>query len=233
MIIFRSFQVVGFLLLILWGNVLYGACSNILNSNVQLRLTETSLNTEEAVKNFHLSEVDFHQMVAGLKMGDNMLFKQIFLAQAEETIGYLKGKYNAQHDDAYDAFIESLITFRQRILDDKVAYGNLRFLLTRMASQHYLKLIGKQLESPKIDQLENLVDEEDETRYSEEQIKILAKVLLELKDGCRELLKMNYFDGMKLNDISEKLGKSAASVRKQKERCKQTLIELFNKSYNG
>ncbi len=185
---------------------------------------------ELSVKNFGLSEDEFDHLLLALKDGDMSIFKSIFLSHSADCINYLQIKYDANYDDAYDAMVDTLLNYRQRLVEDKISYGNLRFLFLQMASQHYMRMLklDKKLayEEPNL----NLIEaEQDEVLFSDEQLGILKKAWNELKGPCQELLKMNYYDGLKLSKIAEKLNKSHGSVRKQKERCKESLINIFNR----
>lgn len=182
----------------------------------------------QSIKNFDLSEDDFESLLKDLKGGNNQLFKSIFLSHSEDCMKFLKIKFNASHDDAYDAMIDTLIMFRQRLVDGKAAYGNLRFLFLQMASQHYVRVMKEQgrlvSTEPSVD-----IDYEIETeRYEDDQIETLNKAWNRLNESCRDLLKMNFYDGMKLNEIASKTNRSYQAIRKQKERCKDSLVKLYN-----
>ncbi|MBK8392846.1 MAG: sigma-70 family RNA polymerase sigma factor [Saprospiraceae bacterium] len=80
--------------------------------------------------------------------------------------------------------------------------------------------------------MELLQDDEDDQPYNEQQLEALERAFKNLNELCSELLLLNYYQGLKLSAIAEKLERSPDAVRKQKERCKQSLIELFNKEYH-
>lgn len=77
-------------------------------------------------KNFGLTEASFEQMVQDLKMNDTLLFKQVFLKQFKETMNYVKREYGADHEDAHDATMDTLLEFRKLFVEGKLKYGNLR-----------------------------------------------------------------------------------------------------------
>ena len=90
-------------------------------------------------KNFGLSSGEFDQMVADLKKNDTSFFKQVFLKHFENCLNFLRKKYRANYDDAYDATMDTLLEFRRLLVEEKLRYGNLRYLFTRMASQIYIR----------------------------------------------------------------------------------------------
>ncbi|HOY14460.1 MAG TPA: sigma-70 family RNA polymerase sigma factor [Saprospiraceae bacterium] len=208
------------------------AADHSLKSVYQYKEDVPNPNSDLASKNFNLSQQTFEELLEALQNGDNQLFKQAFLAQANDVISNLKSKYKAEHNDAYDAFLDTLLVFRSRMLDGKVSYGNLRFLLLQMSSQHYLRMVGKKTDELTETAMEFLQDEEDEKPYNEQQLEALERAFKKLNELCSELLLLNYYQGLKLSAIAEKLERSPDAVRKQKERCKQSLIELFNKEYH-
>lgn len=184
------------------------------------------------VKNFNLSEEEFYQLLHDLKSGETTLFKQIFLSHAKDCISYLQMKYRASYNDAYDAMLDTMIVYRKRLLEDKISYGNLRFLFLQMASQHYHRMIKSEKQHEEIEHFEdNLMNEENSSQYDEIQLKNLEKALENMEGDCKEILILNYYKNLKLNDIAEKLGKNYDALRKQKERCVNVLIKIFN-SYN-
>lgn len=181
--------------------------------------------TPELAKNFQLSENQFEDLLMKLHEGDNALFKQVFTAHASDCIQYLKVTYRAEHDEAYDAMLDTMISFRQRLVDGKVKYGNLRFLFLQMASQHFVRLQTQKSKTVSTDQFEDSIEEE--VNITEGQLKMLESAWTQLGDLCRQLLKMNFYDGLKLNEIALKMEKSDVAIRKQKERCLEQLKTTY------
>lgn len=184
------------------------------------------------IKNFGLSKIDFERMLTTLSLGDNELFKTIFLVQSDICIRHLQIKYNAPYDLAYDTMIDTMINFRKRLIDNKVEYGNLKFLFLQMASQEYVRTVKKENKYTNLETKYSDFEEEERTTYNEDQIKTLAKAWLKLKSECQELLRLNYYGGLKLKEIAEMNNERYDVLRKNKQRCKEALIKLFNKESN-
>lgn len=176
-------------------------------------------------KNFGLDTKEFDRLVEALKRGNTDLFKSIFQNHFRDCVSYIQRKYSATYDDAYDASMTTILVFRKRLVEDKIAYGNLRFLFTKMASQHYIKA-AKSVSTASIDNVE--ISDSEEDAINDEDIQKLSLAWNRLDDACKELLQMNYYGGMKLAEIALQLNKSATAIRKQKERCKSKLINLFH-----
>ncbi len=181
--------------------------------------------TSNMAKNFGLSEEDFNLIVSQLKTNETAFFERIFLSHFSECVLYIQKNYSASYDDAYDATMETMIIFRERLVSHKIRYGNLRYLFTKMATQVFLKDI-KAYQSRDVyeDDLEEKtmpVDQDD--------LKTLQKSWPELGEACQGLLKNYFYGKLKLTEIADIEGKTSATVRKQKERCLQRLKVLFTK----
>lgn len=176
-------------------------------------------------KNFDLSEDEFENLRAGLKTGDDSLFERIFLSHFSDCLAYLKSKFNISQEEAYDASMDTMLEFRRYLIEDKIKYGNLRFLFTRMAAQRWMKLNKKEALVDTTDEIPEMLDLSQV--HSDEELAILDKSWEKLSIECKNLLKQFYYDKIKLSAIAENIGKNASSLRKQKERCVNTLRNNF------
>lgn len=179
-------------------------------------------------KNFGLSEDKFKQMQQELKHGKDSLFERIFLNHFSSCIDYLKFNKNLSHEDAYDTSMDTMLEFRMHLIAEKIEYGNLRFLFTRMAVQRFLKTKKRGEKIETTDELPEML--ELAQSYSDEDLGILELAWNKLNADCKELLKRFYYDNVKLTDLALILGKNASTLRKQKERCTNTLRMNFKAS---
>ena len=175
-------------------------------------------------KNFGLSEANFNVMLKELKEGNDALFEKIFLNHFQSCQIYLQRKYSASSEDAFDASMHTLLEFHDLLKAGKLAYGNLRFLFTKMATQVYLKWIKKENKTSSIEEID-LPEPHDE--LDDESYMVLELAWEKLHDNCRDLLKKFYYDGITLSQIAEDNGRSSSALRKQKQRCIEKLRELF------
>ena len=192
------------------------------SDNVNFAVLESKALKRSMDNNFGLTERSFNDLCSELRAGDETLFEVIFLEHFNDCVLFLKKKYNIDHTIAYDVSMDTLLQFRQKLIQAKINYGNLRFLFTSMAGQIDLKTLRSK---KKTENLSSLYDSED----LEEDYLILEKALQDLGDGCKKLLKQNIYDGLELKEIAKVYGKSAAAIRKQKERCINRLRLLFAK----
>ena len=177
------------------------------------------------IKNFGLSQDRFDTLVADLKRNETEFLEKIFLAHFQECMAYLKREYKANHEDAYDATMETLLAFRKRLVEGKVEYGNLRFLFTKMSTQIYMKN-QKSFQIQELNQSESATVEEplfDDPEHME----TLQDCWNDLEAPCQQLLTWHFYGKMRLTEIAEQEQKTSAAIRKQKERCLQKLKQIF------
>lgn len=177
-------------------------------------------------KNFGLTPHAFDHMVGQLRQGDEQLFEQVFLQHFDACMSYLQKFCGAAHTDAYDASMDALLEFCRRLQQGKIQYGNLRFLFTQMAKQIYFK---KQRKQERLAPVEGLESWEAPPVVDTEELHVLDQAWAQLCSDCQDLLRQFYHAGISLKEIAEETNKSAAAVRKQKQRCVEKLRTLFVK----
>lgn len=176
-------------------------------------------------QNFGLSEEAFYEMLAQLKKGDETLYERIFLNHFDACMKFVERKYNASHNDAYDASMDTMLVFCRKLKQGTIEYGNLRFLFTQIAGQIYLKMVKK---NKKIDTIAGLEIEDEMSGYDQESFKILSQAFDKMGERCSELIKQFYYNEQSLKEIAEQNNKTAVAVRKQKQRCMEKLRDFFN-----
>ncbi|MEM9545649.1 MAG: sigma-70 family RNA polymerase sigma factor [Bacteroidota bacterium] len=162
-----------------------------------------------------------------LKNGKEQLFEQIFLAHFESCQHYLISNHKASFELAYDITMDTLIQFRQRILTDKVSYGNLRYLFTVMASQNLIKHHKKNQK----ERLESFIIGDSQTK-PEIVYEALSNAWNELEPESKKVLEEFYYNKTPLIKIANKLGISDSTMRKKKQRCLEKLRNLFMHKYS-
>lgn len=165
-------------------------------------------------------------MVAELRLGNPLLFERIFLRHFETGLTYLVQNDGAPYDQAYDSMMEALLHFRARLVAGKIRYGNLRYLLTRMARQEYLRRFRQ-------DQYLSTVPEGMDPaappgdNIPEEEFDLLDRAFNSLGSECKSLLRDFYYNHRSLKEIAESEERTAVAVRKQKSRCVEKLKKYY------
>ena len=178
-------------------------------------------------KNFGLTQERFEELLTALQDGDEQLFEQVFLSHFDSCMQYLMRNYKATHADAYDVTMDTLLVFHKRMKAGKIAYGNLRFLFTQMAGQHYRRWIKK--EAIASEQIGILEYDLPALNLDKSDMQIFDFAWDQLGNNCKTILKAFYYDNTSLNDLATKKDKKPAAIRKQKQRCIEKLRVLFHK----
>ena len=181
-------------------------------------------------KNFDLTEEKFEDLVRRLKQGDNSLLEQVFLIHFDSCIRYVQKKFSCVYDEAYDVSMEALLLFRQKLVDEKIKYGNLHFLFTQMAIQIMIKKNAKKRRELDHEAIILSRGTEYDSEPDEESYRQLQKSWNELGLACQDLLRKIYYGKMRLNQIAKDEQKTDAAIRKQKQRCIGKLRNLLTKN---
>lgn len=183
---------------------------------------------QQMSQNFSLTPAGFQELITYLQQGDDRLFEQVFLSHFNACKRYLQNQYGATAENAHDAAMDAMLSFCERLTQGKIQYGNLRFLFTQMASHIYLRWIKKEKRYTAFNEIDS---PEKPVVFSRELLNLLDKVWETLCEDCQQLLRDNYHNNLKLNEIAALLEKSHSAVRKQKQRCIEKLRDGFRKYY--
>jgi RNA polymerase sigma factor (sigma-70 family) len=198
------------------------------NDNDDLtRKNQTVLQLVPSHQNFGLTKVEFEAVVDKLKQGDESLFERIFLSHFEDCISFLVKHYKVGYEIAYDIAMDTLIEFRQKLMSDKISYGNLKYLYTKIAGQIYLKSLAK--ENKIKNGISDAIENEDEL---EEKLTALKDAWSTMDADDRKLLENFYYLDIPLNKIAEVEKKTDSALRKQKQRAVEKLRQIFFTIYN-
>jgi RNA polymerase sigma factor (sigma-70 family) len=197
-------------------------------SSILKKLTKYEVDSlnKHMSKNFGLSESDFKLIITQLKVNETKFFELVFTSHFADCTSFIQKNYKASYDDAYDATMDAIIEFRERLVNQKISYGNLRYLFTKMASQIYMKK-AKKFQNREINESDL---SEPVQAVDEDELSILNKAWDELGNNCQNLLRNHFYAKLKLSEIAEIEQKSSSSIRKQKERCMNRLKLLFTKN---
>lgn len=188
----------------------------------KLKIIETS----STKRNFGLTEEQFLQFAAKTKNGDESLFLHISNTHFDHCINFLKGKFKLGEDDAYDVCLDAMLKFRSKILKDKIKYGNLSYLFTRMASNVFL---DRKRQSAKVSQAIKFFTEDDGSYKMNENhfMDVLDYSMNLLDHENKELLDRLYYEEKDIHEISKKMKVSYPALRKRKQRMLEKLKSLF------
>lgn len=179
--------------------------------------------------NFNLTEETFNQLKEQLRRGDETLFETIFLAHFKDCMSYLEHQFRMPKDKSYDVTMDALLAFRRKLLEGKIRYGNLRFLFTQLASHLYLKEVGRAPSKDLKKEVQALMNE-DRYELDDHERERLRRAWARLGEGCKDLLKWVYYYNAMIKDVAQAKEVSAATLRKQKQRCVDKLKTFFKEA---
>ncbi len=181
-------------------------------------------------KNFGLSKEEFGDLLYELKNGNESLFEEIFLNNFQNTCLFIKNKCNIEYDKAYDITMNTLLEYRIRLLDDKITYGNLRYLFRQMAYHNFVKTVREKKKAEKVVPLKIEVDEDLVSR-ERKMDELLDAAYKALESGCKNLLDKFYFLSVSYEEIAKEENVSNQTIRKRKERCLNKLKKLISSQF--
>lgn len=176
--------------------------------------------------NFGLERAEFDRLVLCIQQGDESFLDKVFREQLELSISFLQKKFGIHRSEAYDICMDTLLVFRTKLKNGKLAYGNLRYLYTRMASNKYIdhkKGSQRLIYAVRHHYQANTGSEQVDSHL----ITILKEALIELKTPQQKFIEKIYFSEHKREDLLHEYGLSASAFRKRKQRALEKLRGKF------
>jgi len=151
--------------------------------------------------------------------------------QLPESMAYLQNRFHIDRDTAYDICMDTFIVFREKLLADKIVYGNLRYLFTRMCQNHF---IDRQKKKNRVQTVIDTFQEGSESMENDEDtfFLVLNSAIDQLEPEQKKLLKAIYYSGKKMNEIADELNISYDLIRKKKQRILKKLRTLYFETSN-
>jgi DNA-directed RNA polymerase specialized sigma24 family protein len=183
--------------------------------------------TKVIQQNFGISEQQYLYCIDQAQYGDNSLLKLVFIDQYNKCAEYLINTLNLDESEARDISMDALLKFWDKFLNSKLRYGNLKYLLTKMAFQLSVKY--------KVDRRKekmNLINiHYDENSTNDYCIECLLKSFSNLKPVHQQLLQSYYIDDISMVEYAKKENVDEATIRKRKQRAVEMLKQEFYKLY--
>lgn len=187
-----------------------------------------------------MGEKELLKLRNALVNGDNSSLAFIFDKHADFCIENLVHKNGCLRQDAEDIFVDSMLIFRENILNGKITYlTNVRnYLYTICKNQYFAKLQKSSLREKKLREIvgneeqqinENPLIKTEEVSEKEEMIQLANEAFELLNEKCKSVLNLFYIQKLSLKEIAEKTGISNAGVVKtNKYRCLGKLSKLID-----
>ena len=177
--------------------------------------------------NFGLSVDRYSQLVDKLKIGDESLLRHIAQNHFDSCIKYLMHNCKVSESQAYDLCLDTMLIFRNKLLADKITYGNLNYLYTRMAKNALVDKIKKDKRIQTAVDLFTIHDSSDDNENEKQMFEVLEESMSELDEGSHTLIKEIYFSDKDIHQVAEQQNISYATLRKRKQRLLEKLKGLI------
>lgn len=167
------------------------------------------------------------QLIQELRDGQDKAFSFLFREHFASTLHYVTNN-SGTREDAEDVFQEALIVLVRKLreqtfeLNVKVA----SYLYAVVTKMWLYKLRSRRGIYEDSDLLDNHMDPNNNFEVSdnqEAQYAIVERTMTFLKEECREMLKLFYFERKSMNEIASVLGYSQDFVKVKKSRCMNEL----------
>ncbi len=139
---------------------------------------------------------------------------------------------NGDDSDAEDVFQDVLVAFYRNVRTGKFRGDSaIKTYLYSMVRNQWLVRLKKNQRNVNMENPEHA----DKTMYvvqssykTEDLANEVNKLLSEVSDRCRELLKLYYFDNLSMSELAERAGfDNENSAKTQKYKCMQRLIKIM------
>lgn len=180
-----------------------------------------------------VNQIELDLLRAEILRGNNSGLSKIFESCAEYCIRGLMKKTNVTKEDAEDIFIESVMNFREKLIDNKLSYlTSIKAYIFRTCYNMYLaKIETEKRWQRKISDIERYYYSSNKGSFDEERMNATKHAWSQLSEKCKDIISYFYIDKLSMTEIAELLNLGNADVAKaSKSRCyKKFVIEA--KSY--
>jgi len=180
--------------------------------------------------NFGLSKAEFQACVENLRNGDDSLITQNMVNQLQESMAYLQNKFSLPRQKSYDVCMNTLLQFRHKLVQDKIKYGNLRFLFTRMCANHFID--GEKRKKKTDEAIKVFLDVKSVEIDNEDFFLRLEHTINQLDSEQQLLIKDLYYSGKSIESIANERQITYASLRKKKERILKRIRKIYFQKSN-
>ena len=171
------------------------------------------------------------QLTAAFKSNDQKVMQEVY----QHTFPKFRShalKNSGNEAQAKDVFQEAFISCWRNIKEDKLnANSNVEAYLFAIAKNKWVDFLRsssfkKTVATDSFSHLTVVTEENENIEDKDAQIKAVRTALNQLKEGCRSLLQLFYFERKSMEEISKVMNLAPASARNQKYRCMEKLRSL-------
>ena len=174
------------------------------------------------------------------KQGQNSAFKWLYDTYREPFVNWVVNQHQCSKEEAADIFQDSIIVFYKNVQRGKIT-------TLKSSIKTYLFGIGKNLLlhhfrakkgiTTDLDKVAPLLFDNEQLPYEklhrQERSQMIASLLQRMKDPCRSLILLFYFNRLSIRDIAEQMNYNSTDVVKtQKKRCVKRLRDYVDRQFD-
>ena len=177
-----------------------------------------------------------HQLILLLKKSDKEALKMLYKENRDSFINFAR-KFKVSENDILDAYQDAIIALSEKAFQGEIdnlncsiktyLFGIGKYLLFEKSRKHRKRVLDFPLE--KEDYNYKTIAEDFLGEAPNKLERLLQKGFASLGKKCKEVLRLFYYRGFTIDEISERLGyKDKNVVKSQKSRCIKQLREKIN-----
>ena len=139
-------------------------------------------------------------------------------------------KNNGSKQEAQDIFQDSIVAFYSFVLKNKFdPNSNVEALIFRIAKNNWINYVKKQNKNSSFEENDSCIEEPVFSQdISDKNQKIIADLLDQLGEVCKEILTYTIFYNISMEDVCTRLGfKNPNTAKTKNYKCKQRLKNLL------
>lgn len=177
-------------------------------------------------------------LVSSFKRDEKQALEGFYNAQKENFIKWASHRFDTDRDNLLDVYQDAVIVLYTNALDGKLddvqsspeayLFGIARNLLLKKTEKGKRVDYQEEINEEQINNLDlSLYRKFDEDHNK----KILAEAFEKLKEGCKQILTMYYFNKFRMDVIKDRLGYDNTDVVKsRKHQCMKSLQKIMQKA---
>ncbi len=177
-----------------------------------------------------------HQLILLLKKSDKETLKMVYIENRDSFINFAR-KFKVSENDIVDAYQDAIIALSEKAIQGEIdclncsvktyLFGIGKYILFEKARKNHKKVTDFPLEKEDYN-YKSIAESFFEDKPNRLEL-LLQKGFASLGKKCKEVLRLFYYRGFTIDEISDKLNyKDKNVVKSQKSRCIKQLKEKIN-----
>lgn len=176
------------------------------------------------------------RLIEELRQGKRMRFNAFYRDERAAFLSWATSQHQLQRTEANDIYQSAMVILYQNVVKEKLqtlssslrtyVYGIAKRLILRFFRQQQKRYQREELVKRYLEEEQKEVPRfmgDDQAAYQKQQ-QLIRKTINGLGDTCQQLLRLFYFENLRLKEISTYLGyKNSDVVKSQKSRCLKRL----------